>query len=151
MGLWDGEALYVPEVKVAFEGAVLTRLLALNPKVLNPEDEWQKWVHSISIVALEKVGVRKMRRWHKLSLAPATFKLITAKKAAHLARLGAGASPMSKAMYRVANATIKTVVARDVNAHLKRQADTASRLHEQGRIGDWARHTKHMAVGGIST
>ncbi len=87
-------------------------------------------MHNISVVALEKVGVRKIRQRHKLSLSPTTFKLIIAKKAAHLARLGVGASPVSKAAYRAANATIKKAVARDVNAHLKRQADTTSRLRE---------------------
>ncbi|CAM6043421.1 unnamed protein product [Sphagnum compactum] len=147
-GLWDGEALYVPEVKVAFEGAVSNRFSALNPEVSDPEDEWQKWVHNVSAATLEKVGVRKMRRRHKLGLSPATFKLITAKKATHLAKLGVGASPVSKAVYRAANAAVKKAVARDVNAYLKRQADTASRLREQGRIGDWVRKAKHMAARG---
>ncbi|CAM6076749.1 unnamed protein product [Sphagnum tenellum] len=72
----------------------------------------------------------------KLGLSPATFKLITAKKVAHLARLGADASPVSKAANRAANATIKKIVAHDVNAYLKQQAHTASRLRRQGRIGD---------------
>jgi hypothetical protein len=93
---------------------------ALNPEVSNLEDEWQKWVHNIFVTALEKVGMRKMRRRHKLGLSPATFKLITTKKAAHLARLGASASPMSKTTYRTANATIKKAIARDVNTYLKR-------------------------------
>ncbi len=114
------------EVKAAFEGAVSNRFSTLNPKVSDPEDEWQKWVHNISVAALEKVGMCKMRQWHKLGLSPATFKLIITKKAAHLARLGVGASPMSKATYKVTNAMVKKVVARDVNAHLKRQVDTAS-------------------------
>jgi hypothetical protein len=88
----------VPKVKVAFEGAMSNRFQALNPEVLDPEDEWQKWVHNISAATLEKVGVRKMRRRHKLGLSPTIFKLITAKKVAHLARLGASASPVSKAV-----------------------------------------------------
>ncbi len=108
------------EVKAAFEGAVSNCFSALNPKVLDLEDERQKWVHNISAIALKKVGVRKMRRWHKLDFSPATFKLITVKKATHLAGLGVGASPMSKAEYRAANAVVKKVVAHDVNAHLKR-------------------------------
>ncbi len=103
---------------------------AFNPKVLDLADEWQKWVPNISATALEKVGVSKMQRRHKLGLSPATFKLITAKKAAHLARLGVGVSPVSKAMYKVANATVKKDVAHDVNTYLKWQANTASRLCE---------------------
>ncbi|CAK9261836.1 unnamed protein product [Sphagnum jensenii] len=129
-GLWDGEALYVLDVKAAFEGAVLNRFLALNLEVSDLEDEWQKWVHNISATTLEKVGVRKMRQRHKLGLSPATFKLIIARKAAHLARLGTGASLVSKVAYRVANAVVKKVVARDVNLYLKRQANTASHLRE---------------------
>jgi len=31
-----------------------------NLEVLDPEDEWQKWVHNISMPPFEKVGVRKM-------------------------------------------------------------------------------------------
>jgi len=61
-GLWDGEALYVLEVKVAFEGATSNRFSTLNLEVSDLEDEWQKWVHNISMVALEKVGMRKMQR-----------------------------------------------------------------------------------------
>ncbi len=59
-GLWDGEALYVPEVKVAFERAVSNCFSALNLEVSDLEDEWQKWVHNIFVTALEKVGVHKM-------------------------------------------------------------------------------------------
>ncbi len=62
--------------------------------------------------------------------------LNTAKKVAHLAKLGANASLVSKAMYKAANAMVKKVVARDVNTQLKQQVDTTSRLCEQGRIGD---------------
>ncbi len=138
------------DVKAAFEGAVLNRFLALNLEVSDLEDEWQKWVHNISATTLEKVGVRKMRQRHKLGLSPATFKLIIARKAAHLARLGTGASLVSKVAYRVANAVVKKVVARDVNVYLKRQANTASHLREQGRIGDWAHQVKHMATRGTS-
>ncbi|CAK9226674.1 unnamed protein product [Sphagnum troendelagicum] len=72
----------------------------------------------------------------KLGLSPATFKLIIAKKVAHLAKLGADASPVSKVANRAANATIKKIVAHDVNAYLKQQAHTASCLRRQGRIGD---------------
>jgi hypothetical protein len=36
-----------------------------------------------------------------------------------MARLGIGASPMLKAAYKVANAMVKKVVVRDVNAYLK--------------------------------
>jgi hypothetical protein len=39
-GLWDGEAVYVSEVKIAFEGAVLNHFSALNLEVLDPGDEW---------------------------------------------------------------------------------------------------------------
>jgi hypothetical protein len=82
-----------------------------------------------------------MRRPHKLGLSPTTFKLITTncKKAAHLARLGVGVSPLSKTTYKATNVVVKKVVARDVNAYLKRQVNTASRLCEQGCIGDWVR------------
>jgi hypothetical protein len=65
----------VPEVKAAFEGAVSNRFSTFYPKVSDPEDEWQKWVHNIYAVALEKVGVCKMRRQHKLGLSPPTFKV----------------------------------------------------------------------------
>ncbi len=51
----------MPKVKITFEGAVSNRFLALNPEVSNPEDEWQKWVHNIFAIALEKVGVCKMQ------------------------------------------------------------------------------------------
>ncbi len=50
----------MPKVKAAFEGVVSNCFSTLNPKVLDPEDEWQKWVHNISAAALEKVGVCKM-------------------------------------------------------------------------------------------
>jgi hypothetical protein len=139
----------VPKVKVAFKGAVSNHFSTLNLEDSDPEDEWQKWVHNISTAALKKVGVRKMQRRHKLGLSPATFKLITIKKATHLARLGANASPVSKATYRAANVAVKKVVALDVNAYLKRQANIASCLREQERIGDWARQAKHMATRGI--
>jgi hypothetical protein len=76
-------------------------------------------VHNIIAATLEKVGVYKMQQPHKLGLSPATFKLIIAKKAAHLARLGIGVSPMLKATYKATNAVVKKVVARDVNAYLK--------------------------------
>ncbi len=89
-----------------------------------------------------------MRQPYKLGLSPATFKLIIAKKAAHLARLGIGVSPMLKATYKATNAVVKKVVARDVNAYLKGQANTASRLCKQGRIRDQVRQAKHMAIGG---
>ncbi len=128
----------MPKIKVAFEGAVSNRFLALNLEVSNPEDEWQKWVQNIFATALEKVGVHKMRRQHKLGLSPTAFKLITAKKATHLARLNVGASPVSKLACRAANAVVKKAIARDVNAHLKRQANTTFYLRKQGRIGDWA-------------
>jgi hypothetical protein len=59
-GMWDGEALYVPEVKVAFEGAMSNHFSTLNPKVSDLKDEWQKWVHNISATTLENVGVCKM-------------------------------------------------------------------------------------------
>jgi hypothetical protein len=76
-------------------------------------------VHNIFVVALEKVGVCKVQRRHKLGLSPTTFKLIIAKKATHLARLGASASSVSKVAYKAANAMVKKVIARDVNAYLK--------------------------------
>jgi len=38
--LWDGEALYVLEVKVAFERAMSNLFSTLNPTVSDPEDEW---------------------------------------------------------------------------------------------------------------
>ncbi len=129
----------MPKVKATFKGAMSNHFSALNPKVLDPEDEWQKWVHHIFAVALEKVGVHKMQRWHKLGLSLATFKLITTKKVTHLTRLGIGVSPVSKVAYRAANVVVKKVVAHDVNVYLKRQANTTSHLREQGRIGDWAR------------
>ncbi len=50
------------EVKVAFEGATSNCFSTLNLEVSDLEDEWQKWVHNISMVALEKVGMRKMQR-----------------------------------------------------------------------------------------
>ncbi len=50
----------MPEVEVAFEGAVSNRFSTFNPEVSDLEDEWQKWVHNIFAVALEKVGVCKM-------------------------------------------------------------------------------------------
>jgi hypothetical protein len=59
-GLWDGEALYVPKVKAAFEGVVSNCFSTLNPKVSNLKDEWHKWVHKIYVATLEKVGVHKM-------------------------------------------------------------------------------------------
>jgi len=139
----------VPKVKATFEGAVSNHFSALNPEDTDPEDEWQKWVHNIFTVALVKVGLHEMRQQHKLSLSPATFKLITIKKATHLTRLGANASPVSKATYRAANVAVKKVVALDVNAYLKRQANIAFCLREQERIGDWARQAKHMATRGI--
>ncbi len=49
------------KVKVAFEGVVLNRFSALNLEVSDPKDEWQKWVHNIFAIALEKVGMRKMQ------------------------------------------------------------------------------------------
>ncbi len=128
--MWDGEALYVPEVKVAFEGAMSNHFSTLNPKVSDLKDEWQKWVHNISATTLENVGVCKMWWRHKLGLSPTTFKLITAKKVAYLAKLGLGVSLVSKATYKAANATVKKAVVCDVNAYLKRQVDTASRLRE---------------------
>jgi len=140
---------FVPKVKATFEGAVSNHFSALNPEGTDLEDEWQKWVHNIFTVALVKVGLREMRQQHKLSLSLATFKLITIKKATHLTRLGANASPVSKATYRATNATVKKVIALDVNAYLKRQVNIASCLREQERIGDWARQAKHMATRGI--
>ncbi len=116
------------EVKATFEGAVSNCFSTLNLEVSDSEDEWQKWVYNISAAALEKVGVHKMRRWHKLGLSPATFKLITTKKVAHLARLGANASLVSKATYRATNATVKKVVARDVNTQYCQESCTLGQI-----------------------
>ncbi len=141
----------MPEVKVAFEGVMSNHFSTLNHEASKPEDEWQKWVRNTFVVALEKVAVHKMRRHHKVGLSPTTFKLIIAKKVAHLARLGVDVSLVSKATYKVANEMVKKVVARDVIIYLKHQANTASCFHEQGCTGDWARQAKHMATWGTST
>ncbi len=59
----------------------------LSPQVSKPEEEWQRFEEGVSLAIAKTVGVQGPMRRNRLGLSLNTFALVTAKCAAHLARL----------------------------------------------------------------